>query len=104
MRKGLLTLGLIIMGVWVGCGEPPGDLKPPVEVQQVTAPRPWWAEQPMRRLGDDWREQCNVLYRQCKTWNWGTKKGWNCYECFRNCEGQHEWPFHLCGPSIKKKK
>jgi hypothetical protein len=50
---------------------------------------------------DGWREQCNALYRQCTTWKWPSKPGWNCYECFRNCEGQHEWPFHLCGASLK---
>jgi hypothetical protein len=54
------------------------------------------------RVDDDWRAQCRALYTQCKNQNWGFKKGWDCHECFRNCEGQQEWPFHLCGPSIKK--
>lgn len=54
------------------------------------------------RVDDDWRAQCRALYTQCKNHNWGFKKGWDCHECFRNCEGQQEWPFHLCGPSIKK--
>ncbi len=54
------------------------------------------------RTDDDWRAQCRMLYTQCKNQSWGFKKGWDCHECFRNCEGQQEWPFHLCGPSIKK--
>jgi len=54
------------------------------------------------RLDDDWRAQCRMLYTQCKDQSWGFKKGWDCHECFRNCEVQREWPFHLCGPSIKK--
>jgi hypothetical protein len=56
------------------------------------------------RVDDDWRAQCRSLYTQCKNHNWGFEKGWNCHECFRNCEGQQQWPFHLCGPSIKKTK
>jgi hypothetical protein len=55
-------------------------------------------------LDDDWRAQCRSLYTQCKNLNWGSKKGWDCHACLRNCEGQQEWPFHLCGPSIKPTK
>jgi hypothetical protein len=54
------------------------------------------------QLDDDWRAQCRDLYTKCKNQNWGSRKGWNCHECFRNCEGQQEWPFDLCAPSIKQ--
>jgi hypothetical protein len=47
------------------------------------------------------RDQCTFLYVQCKQRGWRSTQGWNCYECLRNCQGQKEWPFHLCGPSIR---
>lgn len=47
------------------------------------------------------RDQCTFLYVQCQQRGWRSAPGWNCYECLRNCQGQKEWPFHLCGPSIR---
>jgi hypothetical protein len=47
--------------------------------------------------GDDpdggWRQHCRDTYVACKD-----QKGWvgDCYSCFRYCEGQRQWPFHLC--------
>lgn len=42
---------------------------------------------------DGWKQHCMDTYVACKN-----QKGWvgDCYACFRYCEGQHQWPFHLC--------
>ncbi len=42
---------------------------------------------------DGWRQHCKDTYVACKD-----QKGWvgDCYACFRYCEGQRQWPFHLC--------
>ena len=42
---------------------------------------------------DGWRQHCRDTYVSCKD-----QKGWvgDCYACFRYCEGQRQWPFHLC--------
>jgi hypothetical protein len=44
-------------------------------------------------LDDGWRQHCRDTYVACKD-----QKGWvgDCYACFRYCEGQQQWPFHLC--------
>jgi hypothetical protein len=40
-----------------------------------------------------WKQHCRDTYVACKD-----QKGWvgDCYACFRYCEGQRQWPFHLC--------
>jgi len=42
---------------------------------------------------DGWRQHCKDTYVACKD-----QKDWvgDCYACFRYCEGQRQWPFHLC--------
>jgi hypothetical protein len=59
------------------------------------------AETPKESAKDDpdegWREHCRENYVLCRDQK---KPRWvgDCYACFRYCEGQHEWPFHLCRP------
>jgi hypothetical protein len=42
---------------------------------------------------EGWKQHCKDTYVSCKD-----QKGWvgDCYACFRYCEGQRQWPFHLC--------
>jgi hypothetical protein len=42
---------------------------------------------------DGWKQHCRDTYVACRD-----QKGWvgDCYACFRYCEGQRQWPFHLC--------
>jgi hypothetical protein len=51
--------------------------------------------------GDDpdegWQDHCRDTYVQCKSQMNPRWKG-DCYACFRLCEGQRQWPFHLCKP------
>ncbi|MFY1829112.1 hypothetical protein ACN47A_24550 [Myxococcus fulvus] len=44
---------------------------------------------------EGWKQQCMDLYVLCKDQK---KPRWtgDCYACFRNCEGQRQWPFSLC--------
>ncbi|WP_223752158.1 hypothetical protein [Myxococcus sp. XM-1-1-1] len=44
---------------------------------------------------EGWKQQCMDLYVLCKDQK---KPRWtgDCYACFRNCEGQRQWPFNLC--------
>jgi hypothetical protein len=44
---------------------------------------------------EGWREHCRDLFVQCRDQK---KPRWvgNCYDCFRWCEGQHQWPFQMC--------
>jgi hypothetical protein len=46
---------------------------------------------------EGWREHCRDNYVLCKDQK---KPRWvgDCYACFRNCEGQKQWPFDLCHP------
>lgn len=46
---------------------------------------------------EGWRQHCIDNYVRCKSQK---KPRWvgNCYECFRNCEGQRQWPFAACHP------
>ncbi|WP_426747225.1 hypothetical protein VZQ01_06715 [Myxococcus faecalis] len=46
---------------------------------------------------EEWKQQCMDLYVQCQN---QTKPRWSgdCHACFRNCEGQHKWPFQMCHP------
>ncbi|NTX17431.1 hypothetical protein HUA76_42340 [Myxococcus sp. CA056] len=52
--------------------------------------------------GDDpdegWRQHCIDNYVRCKSQK---KPRWvgPCYDCLRNCEGQHQWPYELCSQS-----
>ena len=41
---------------------------------------------------DGWRDQCIDLYVACKQRKWTG----NCHDCLRWCQGQKEWPFHMC--------
>ncbi|GHG84154.1 hypothetical protein JJE73_22535 [Comamonas sp. JC664] len=45
----------------------------------------------------EWKKNCINTYVECRD---EKKPGWagDCYACFRNCEGQHEWPFATCHP------
>lgn len=44
---------------------------------------------------EGWREHCRDLYVQCRDQK---KPRWMgpCYDCFRWCEGQRQWPFQMC--------
>ncbi|WP_434385572.1 hypothetical protein [Melittangium boletus] len=44
---------------------------------------------------EGWREHCRDTYVLCRDQN---KPRWvgPCYDCFRLCEGQRQWPFTLC--------
>ena len=44
---------------------------------------------------EGWREHCRDTYVLCRDQK---KPRWtgNCYDCFRWCEGQRQWPFHMC--------
>jgi hypothetical protein len=46
---------------------------------------------------EGWREHCRDNYVLCRDQK---KPRWvgDCYACFRNCEGQKQWPFDLCHP------
>jgi len=46
---------------------------------------------------EGWREHCRDNYVRCKDQK---KPQWvgPCYDCFRWCEGQRQWPFHMCWP------
>jgi hypothetical protein len=40
----------------------------------------------------EWKLECRRKYVDCQQYDWLG----NCHDCFRYCEGQHEWPEHLC--------
>jgi hypothetical protein len=42
----------------------------------------------------EWKQRCIKFWNACKN------KGWSgsCTDCLRYCEGQREWPTHICGP------
>nr|WP_082207306.1 hypothetical protein [Corallococcus macrosporus] len=44
---------------------------------------------------DGWKQHCIDTYVRCRDQK---KPYWvgDCYACFRNCEGQREWPYELC--------
>ncbi len=44
---------------------------------------------------EGWREHCRDTYVLCRDQK---KPRWvgNCYDCFRWCEGQRQWPFKMC--------
>jgi len=44
---------------------------------------------------EGWREHCRETYVLCRDQK---KPRWvgRCDDCFRWCEGQREWPFHMC--------
>jgi hypothetical protein len=44
---------------------------------------------------EGWREHCRDTYVLCRDQK---KPRWvgNCYDCFRWCEGQRQWPFQMC--------
>lgn len=44
---------------------------------------------------EGWRQHCIDTYVLCRSQK---KPRWvgDCYECFRNCEGQRQWPFAQC--------
>ncbi|WNG13306.1 hypothetical protein F0U63_00490 [Cystobacter fuscus] len=48
---------------------------------------------------EGWREHCRNTYVQCRSQMNPRWKG-DCYDCFRLCEGQRQWPFHLCRPRM----
>ncbi|NVJ07393.1 hypothetical protein HUW63_19385 [Myxococcus sp. AM001] len=39
-----------------------------------------------------WKQVCIDAYAQCQEEAWSG----SCYDCFRYCEGQHEWPVDKC--------
>jgi hypothetical protein len=45
----------------------------------------------------EWKQRCIKFWNTCKN------KGWtgSCTDCLRYCEGQHEWPTHMCGPRAR---
>jgi hypothetical protein len=46
---------------------------------------------------EGWREHCRDTYVRCQDQR---KPRWMgpCYDCFRWCEGQRQWPYHMCWP------
>nr|WP_238539978.1 hypothetical protein [Corallococcus macrosporus] len=42
-----------------------------------------------------WKEHCSNTYVACRDQK---KPRWtgDCYDCFRWCEGQRQWPFKKC--------
>ncbi len=44
---------------------------------------------------EGWREHCRDTYVLCKDQKRPRWEG-PCYDCFRFCEGQRQWPFHMC--------
>jgi hypothetical protein len=67
-------------------------------VQQEGANAPEALKQPTEDDPDEgWREHCRENYVLCRDQKKPRWQG-DCYACFRYCEGQHEWPFHLCRP------
>jgi hypothetical protein len=44
---------------------------------------------------EGWREHCRDTYVLCQSQK---KPRWvgPCYDCFRLCEGQRQWPFQMC--------
>ncbi|MFP2904108.1 hypothetical protein ACLESD_03350 [Pyxidicoccus sp. 3LFB2] len=48
----------------------------------------------------DWKRQCIRSYGDCKDFGWSG----SCYDCLRLCEGQQDWPLHLCRPPKKGKR
>jgi hypothetical protein len=47
----------------------------------------------------EWKRRCIRNYGDCQDDGWMG----NCYNCFRYCEGQHEWPADQCFPPKKRK-
>jgi hypothetical protein len=41
---------------------------------------------------------CIDTYVRCIEQRWTG----NCYDCLRNCQGQHEWPLGICAPRTKR--
>lgn len=87
-------------GQYERCGAVPPDPKQEPRGPQLPPIHP---DPPEKPAPDDegWRDQCINLYVRCKQDNWRAIQGWSCYECLRNCQGQKEWPFDLCGPDIR---
>jgi hypothetical protein len=87
-------------GQYERCGAVPPEPKPE---PRRPLPPPVDPDPPEKPAPDDegWRDQCINLYVRCKQDSWSSVRGWSCYECFRNCQGQKEWPFDLCGPDIR---
>lgn len=49
---------------------------------------------------EGWREHCRDTYVQCRDQK---KPRWigPCDDCFRWCEGQRQWPFHMCRQKVR---
>ena len=47
----------------------------------------------------EWKRRCIRAYGDCQELGWSG----SCYDCFRFCEGQQEWPEDKCSPSRKKR-
>lgn len=47
---------------------------------------------------EGWREHCRETYVRCRDQK---KPRWvgRCDDCFRWCEGQRQWPYHMCWPN-----
>jgi len=45
----------------------------------------------------EWKQRCIDTYVKCIEQRWTG----SCYECLRNCEGQHGWPVNMCAPRTK---
>jgi hypothetical protein len=40
----------------------------------------------------EWKQECIDKYNECIDQEWVG----SCHDCFRYCEGQHEWPKQQC--------
>ncbi len=47
----------------------------------------------------EWKQRCIKGFVRCENQRWTG----DCYACLRRCEGQHEWPTHMCRPSKTKR-
>jgi hypothetical protein len=47
----------------------------------------------------EWKQRCIRAYGDCREFGWPG----SCYDCFRYCEGQQEWPEDKCTPGKKKR-
>ncbi|WP_043709280.1 hypothetical protein [Corallococcus macrosporus] len=47
----------------------------------------------------EWKRRCISTYAECKEADWMG----SCYDCFRYCEGQEEWPVNKCRPRKGKR-
>ncbi len=48
---------------------------------------------------EGWKQHCIDTFVQCRG-QMNPRWVGDCHACFRLCEGQRQWPFHLCKPRM----